>query len=308
MSGGIREVDASGERDQAEILGDDEPPARRRRGRWLILAVVGLAACAAVAGGIRHRAGSTAVVDRALLVTGASYDFNVVKGAPDRIGFTVENLGDQPVRVSEPRIEAVGVTVVGTVGAGRLVEPRQSARITISFWLRCADDWVAQQRTATVVVPYTSTAGRRHEIRETPQTPGTTAGAAVGAVIDAACAPSGPPASALPTDPATMRAYAAAVAELQRYLDAWRTEGSGVADRFVVPEQRGGMLRLRTGRVSSYQPWGWTSVNRFTLEVQLELHFVGSAGVWNDGLNDRFITFTRSAAEDPYLLEFATGP
>lgn len=105
-------------------------------------------------------------------------------------------------------------------------------------------------------------------------------------------------------------AYSAAISELRDYLAVWQARGESVASQqFLVPEERGGgvSLTLRSGKVISYKPYRWVSSNRFTLFVIVDLHFTGSQGAWDVGRNDRFVTFSRSAARGRYLMYFATG-
>ena len=104
--------------------------------------------------------------------------------------------------------------------------------------------------------------------------------------------------------------YSAAIAELHDYLSVWHEQGRSVAsERFLVSGQRGGGdYKLRRGKVVSYQPYRWVSGNQFTLLVTLDLHFTGSPGAWNQGRNDRFVTFFRPTGRGPYLLQFATSP
>lgn len=175
------------------MLVEGGAPASHRGRRWLVrAALLLLGACCVVAAVLRDGAGPAGSAEDRLLVTGSSYD--AVKGAPDRIGFTVENLGDRAVRLGVPGIEAPGVTVVGTVGAGRLLEPGRPVTVGISFRLRCAEDAQAQLHAATVVVPYVAADGHRYELRQAPDTPGSQAGAALGEVMGTACAEAAPPA------------------------------------------------------------------------------------------------------------------
>lgn len=117
-----------------------------------------------------------------------------------------------------------------------------------------------------------------------------------------------PPATSPATSAGRAQVYSAAVSEVRDYLMVWRERGCPVATReFLVPD--GGCdLMLRSGKVISYQPYRWVSRNHFTLVVTLDLHFKGSPGAWNVGLNSRFITFSRAAALNRYLMYMATGP
>ena len=102
--------------------------------------------------------------------------------------------------------------------------------------------------------------------------------------------------------------YTQAISELKSYLIDWHRVGPKVAaGEYLEPSQRGGKVELVQGRVISFQPYTWSSPNRFTLLVQLDLHFSGSPGAWNVGHNDRYVTFTRLSTSDHFLMEFNTG-
>jgi len=111
------------------------------------------------------------------------------------------------------------------------------------------------------------------------------------------------------TLPSRQIVYATAVAELGDYLLTWQQSGPRIASRqFLVPSQRGGSLVLRSGRVISYKAVTWTSRDEFTLFVTIDLKFSGSSGAWDDGRNDRFVTFLHSGTRPPYEMQFATSP
>jgi hypothetical protein len=78
-------------------------------------------------------------------------------------------------------------------------------------------------------------------------------------------------------------AYKFATTELQEYLDAWRLHGSVIATReFLVPSQQVGSnatnLYLASGTARLGYPFTWVSQNRFTLLMNLDLHFQGDPG------------------------------
>ena len=132
---------------------------------------------------------------------------------------------------------------------------------------------------------------------------------ALGVACLSSCSHAKSPAAASPTRSADRaQVYSAAISEVRDYLVVWRERGCPVATRdFLVPD--GGCdLILRSGNVISYQPYHWVSSNHFTLMVTLDLHFKGSHGAWNVGLNSRFITFSRTAAQSRYLMYMTTGP
>jgi hypothetical protein len=104
-------------------------------------------------------------------------------------------------------------------------------------------------------------------------------------------------------------AYEGAVVELQDYLNYWHQVGPLKASQlFLVPSQRGGTIKLASGKVLSYHPYSWRSANNFTLLMSINLHFAGWHGAWNEGKNDRFVTFTRAPKGQPFLMAFYTGP
>src|SRR5215470_9831792 len=132
---------------------------------------------------------------------------------------------------------------------------------------------------------------------------------ALGVACLCSCSHAKSPPAASPTRSADRaQLYSVAISEVREYLVVWRERGCPAATReFVVPD--GGCdLILRSGKVISYQPYHWVSSNHFTLMVALDLHFKGSPGAWNAGMNSRFITFSRTAAQSRYLMDMATGP
>jgi hypothetical protein len=119
--------------------------------------------------------------------------------------------------------------------------------------------------------------------------------------------------------------YSAAIAEVQAYLDMWASQGPyAAAAKYLVPEEqaRSGAVTqwppgpddqtpvLLSGTVRSYRPTDWKSPNAFTLEVTMDLHFRGDATRWNmnEGVNDRFFTFTRPDTANAYRMYEATSP
>ena len=104
-------------------------------------------------------------------------------------------------------------------------------------------------------------------------------------------------------------AYKVAANELQDYFNYWHLVGPVTASRrFLVPSQRGSAVKLASGQVSSYHVYTWKSQNDFTLLMSLNLHFEGRHVAWNEGRNDRFVTFTKSPHGQPFLMELNTGP
>jgi hypothetical protein len=113
------------------------------------------------------------------------------------------------------------------------------------------------------------------------------------------------------TGKADPRAVRWAVNQIQTFLDVWRREGMLVAarryfDAASQPRSAAGLQRLSYGKVLSAHVSSWESSEHFTLEVSLDLHFVGGPMAWNDGKNDRFITVTRHGSS--VQLDLATSP
>src|ERR1019366_3050167 len=106
-------------------------------------------------------------------------------------------------------------------------------------------------------------------------------------------------------DQATIKA---AVSTLQDFLNLWSVAGFAAATRqFHVPSS-GAMdtFRLKSGTVTSWRQFAWTSSNRFTLLVSLDLHFTGSSGPWNEGGNGRYVTFIRSTSSGAWRMSINT--
>jgi hypothetical protein len=96
---------------------------------------------------------------------------------------------------------------------------------------------------------------------------------------------------------------------LQNYFNYWHLVGPATASKlFLVPSQRGGTVKLASGKVLSSHAVSWKSANDFTLLMSLDLHFDGWHGAWNEGKNDRFVTFTRATLGQPFLMALNTGP
>jgi hypothetical protein len=101
------------------------------------------------------------------------------------------------------------------------------------------------------------------------------------------------------------------VERIQGFLDAYRRDGIVVAARKYLAADAQltsavGVPRLASGSVVSAEVSSWESADQFTLEVGLDLHFDGDAGSWNEGHNDRFVSFTRT--DGALRLDFATSP
>ena len=122
-----------------------------------------------------------------------------------------------------------------------------------------------------------------------------------------------PGAAATATDPTQRRAAVhAGVPVVQAFLDAYRRDGIVVAARkYLPPDSRpdtaAGVPRLASGTVTGAVVSSWESPDQFTLEVRLDLHFDGDPGAWNEGHNDRFVTFTRTDGA-LRIVEIATSP
>ena len=107
-------------------------------------------------------------------------------------------------------------------------------------------------------------------------------------------------------DQATIKA---AVTSLQDFLNLWSAEGFAAATtQFHVPSSRVmNAYKLQRGVVTSWRQVAWTSSNRFTLLVSIDLHFSGSSGPWNDGGNDRYVTFYRSSSSSAWRMSINSG-
>jgi outer membrane murein-binding lipoprotein Lpp len=115
------------------------------------------------------------------------------------------------------------------------------------------------------------------------------------------------------TTTSVQRTYAGAIGELHNYLFVWATRGPVSASReFLVPNQwvpsGERCVHLRHGVVLNYRPFSRKSNVEFTLLVGLNMQFKGWIGAYNQGKNDRLVTFTWSPARRKYLMEFNTGP
>jgi hypothetical protein len=118
-----------------------------------------------------------------------------------------------------------------------------------------------------------------------------------------------------PGDPSETAQQKAAVDEgartLQAFLDVWRRDGFTAASHaYAAADRRSdsdvGTPRLRSGSVLDANLSSWESPDHFTLEVSLDLHFVGDPVAWNEGENGRFVTVTRT--DGALRLSFATSP
>lgn len=101
-------------------------------------------------------------------------------------------------------------------------------------------------------------------------------------------------------------------AELQAYLDAWRTRGPAAASQtYLAADQHvssdADAPHLASGRVIAVQD-GQPTPNGLMFPVTLELAFDGDPIAWTEGSNDRFVYFTARDGDIPYQMSFATGP
>ena len=105
---------------------------------------------------------------------------------------------------------------------------------------------------------------------------------------------------------------AEARAEVQAYLDAWRTQGPAVASlAYLAPDQQVGddadAPHLASGTVTEVTDARATP-DGLRVQVSLDLSFDGDPVAWSVGTNDRFVTFRWRGGEIPYEMSFATGP
>lgn len=107
--------------------------------------------------------------------------------------------------------------------------------------------------------------------------------------------------------------YAEAAAYLQSFLASWQKNGAYAANqKYLAPSMgstpRQGNPVLIAGTVTSTQSYNWVSADHFTVMVDLDLRFSGNTAAWGNGINTRFVTFTRLSASAPYLMTLASGP
>jgi hypothetical protein len=100
---------------------------------------------------------------------------------------------------------------------------------------------------------------------------------------------------------------------IEGFVDTWREHGYVDASRrYVVPGQQVeselGLPRIVAGSVDRCVLFSAESPDRFILEADLTLHLRGDPLAWNEGVNTRFVTATRSSAVVPFRLELATSP
>lgn len=132
--------------------------------------------------------------------------------------------------------------------------------------------------------------------------------------IDEPQTPDSPKAQALASQAQALAAQAQAVAtgmqRLRAYLDTWIRDGAIAAGRFRVPDQQTSVDQpdLLAATVTGQQVTRWVSSDQFTVMVTMQMHFAGDGITFGEGVNTRFVTFTRSGPDQPYLLSFATSP
>jgi hypothetical protein len=117
------------------------------------------------------------------------------------------------------------------------------------------------------------------------------------------------------TEPAYVRdpeAVAVAGRQLAAYLHSWCAEGATAAYAYLDPRWRGdppgeNAPSLAGGAVEIFSMT--PTADGYTGYVNLTLHLDGDPMAWNDGVNSRFVTLTRSAdAPGGFALTLATGP
>lgn len=108
--------------------------------------------------------------------------------------------------------------------------------------------------------------------------------------------------------------YQHALATVRAYLATWKSKGLRVANDQFLPPQYGPRPgpygpRLLSGKVTGFQPVSWTSPDEFTLVVDMDLRFPGTAQAWGQGVNTRFVTFAKAPGTPTgYRMTLATGP
>lgn len=134
-----------------------------------------------------------------------------------------------------------------------------------------------------------------------------------GSTTPPSATPPGSPSASATTRirPALVRS---ACRRLEEFIDAWSRYGYPVAaHRYIAPAQQppsdqGDFPLLARGSVDRCTLLSAESEDRFTLEVDLTLHFRANRGAWDKGPNSRFVTATRASGASPFRLEFATSP
>jgi hypothetical protein len=116
-----------------------------------------------------------------------------------------------------------------------------------------------------------------------------------------------------PSEPpeADPRVVRAAVRTVRRYLRDWVELGPAASSRYLVsgPGSIGDDgPRVSSAELTSFEVFRVDGPSSVVLSVSLDLDFVDSPLAWNQGLNDRFVTATRTGDHGRYRLEFATGP
>ncbi len=136
------------------------------------------------------------------------------------------------------------------------------------------------------------------------------------AVLSSAPPPSTAP-TAHPTQSSSAKekaAYARGLRTLRSFLSSWHAHGlSKAAHQYLEAEYQPPRSQknpgLQSWTVLSHRPAAWASPDRFTLAVDMRMRFTGGTGAWTQGVNTRFVTFTRpSGSNAGYRIGLATSP
>lgn len=111
----------------------------------------------------------------------------------------------------------------------------------------------------------------------------------------------------------TSKVKQTSILQLTSFLNDWRTEGAfKAASKYLTgamrPTSPSGLPVLVSGQVKSSKVVTLVSEDQFTVDVVLDLKFSGDSGAWGQGVNERFVTFTRTSPTSPYLMYLATSP
>ena len=133
------------------------------------------------------------------------------------------------------------------------------------------------------------------------------------AASDSSATPPPPPKGGATPHPGDPAVVGDALQRLQAYLDVWRANGSLASGAMLVPAERP-KVDMPAGALSAavagyYRVYCFTSADDFILLVALDLHFPnGDGGAYGEGINGRFVTFSRANPSDPFLMSLATSP
>lgn len=113
------------------------------------------------------------------------------------------------------------------------------------------------------------------------------------------------------TPPGQQAAVDRAAGQVDDFVQQWAEQGWAAAARRHLwrfePAGSDPVGPLRRGRVVSHQLRSWQGPREFELLVTIDLEFDGSPGMWQQGLNDVFVT-VRPGKPGPFRLDLNSGP